>query len=423
MAFFQNIEPIKYRYYNPNRIILGKTMEEHLRIAVCFWHTFCWQGSDMFGNPVFNRPWNSPESKILAGFEFIEKLGLKYFTFHDVDIAPQGVSLQKMTDLIAQEMERTDIELLWGTANLTGHPRYLAGAATNPNPEIFAYAVHQVKKALDATHQLNGHNYVLWGGREGYETLLNTNIKQEMDQLGRFLSMLVDYKYKIGFKGLLLIEPKPHEPSKHQYDFDTAAVFAFLQKYNLEKEFKVNIESNHATLARHTLEHEVAYAYANDLFGSIDANQGDHLLGWDTDQFPGDVQAYTHVLYIMLQNQGFTSGGFNLDAKVRRQSIDLEDLFYGHVLGVDTLAKALIQAASLLEKGQLLQFTNERYQDWQTGIGKKIMEGKMDFESIDAYVEEHSIDPKPRSGRQEFLETILESSNIAEKELEESLIP
>lgn len=411
MSFFQDIPSVKYRYYQPAKKILGKTMEEHLRIAVCFWHTFCWKGTDMFGSPTFQRSWDTPEKLIRAGFDFISKLKLKFYTFHDVDVAPQGTSLKKMTDLLAGEMQRTGIELLWGTANLTAHPRYMAGAATNPDPEIFAYAVHQVKEALDATHHLKGHNYVLWGGREGYETLLNTDMRRELDQLGRFLSMLVDYKHKIGFKGLLLIEPKPHEPAKHQYDFDTATVFAFLQKYQLEKEFKVNIESNHATLAGHTLAHEVAYAYAHNIFGSIDANQGDLLLGWDTDQFPADVTAYTHVLYLMLLNGGFTSGGFNLDAKVRRQSIDIEDLFYGHILGIETLAKALLNAEALLENGQLSSFIQQRYKNWHFGLGQKILNKQMDFESISKYVVDNKIDPRPRSGRQEVLEAILESSH------------
>lgn len=410
MSFFQDIPPIKYRYYQPKKKVLGKTMEEHLRISVCFWHTFCWQGTDIFGNSTFNRPWDTPEKKIKAGFEFIERLGLKYFTFHDVDVAPPGVSLQKMTDLMAKEMKRSGIELLWGTANLTGHPRYMAGAATNPDPDVFAYAIHQVKEALDATHLLKGNNYVLWGGREGYETLLNTNLAQEMEQLARFLKMIVEYKHKIGFKGLLLIEPKPHEPAKHQYDFDTAAVFAFLQKHGLEKEFKVNIECNHATLAGHTLTHEVAYAYAHNIFGSIDANQGDLLLGWDTDQYPTDSNKYTQVIYHILQNGGFTSGGFNLDAKVRRQSIDLEDLFHGHVNGVDTLAKGLLQAALLIEKGHLSEFVKDRYKNWHTGIGKKILNGKMNMESISEYVRNNKIDPKPRSGRQEWLESLVETS-------------
>lgn len=405
MSFFEHISPIVYQHYKPSQKVLGKTMEEHLRFAVCFWHTFCWPGTDQFGNAVFHRPWKTPEEKIKAGFEFIEKLGLKFFTFHDIDVAPAGVSLRKMADLIAKEMDRTGIQLLWGTANLTRHPRYMAGAATNPDPEVFACAVSQVKEIFDITHELGGHNYVLWGGREGYETLLNTDLKLEMEQLARFLSMLVEYKYKIGYKGAILIEPKPCEPAKHQYDFDAATVFAFLQKFGLEKEIKLNIETNHATLAGHTLAHEVAYAYANDLFGSIDANRGDPLLGWDTDQFPIDLADYTHVLYLMLENGGFTTGGFNFDAKVRRQSIDLQDLFDAHRSAVDALAKALLIAADLLKKGEVLAFMKDRYRGWHTGMGQKILKGEMTMESLSDYVHKHKLDPQPRSGRQEYLES------------------
>ncbi len=408
MKFFSDIPPVKFRYYEPKKKVLGKTMEEQLRISVCFWHTFCWTGNDMFGLPVFHRPWlSSPEDKILAGFEFIQKMGLKYFTFHDVDVAPEGVSLWKMAELIEKEMRRTKIELLWGTANLTGHPRYLAGASTNPDPEVFAMAVHQVKNALDVTHQLHGHNYVLWGGREGYETILNTDIGQELDQYGRFLSMLVDYKHKIGFKGLLLIEPKPCEPFKHMYDFDCANAYAFLQKYGLEKEFKFNIETNHATLAGHSLSHEIAYAAAHGVFGSIDANEGDHLLGWDTDEFPIHGTEYTHALYLILQNGGFKSGGFNIDAKVRRQSIDLQDLFSGHINAVDTLAKALLHAEELIENKQLDAFLKERYKGWHGKFGQKILKGEMTFETLSKYVEKNKLDPKPKSGRQEMLEGFL----------------
>lgn len=383
-------------------------MEEHLRISVCAWHTFCWEGPDMFGQPLFHRPWmKSPEDKIKALFEFIQKLGLKYFTFHNVDLAPEGVSLKKMTDLIGKEMAHTGIELLWGTANLTGHPRYMAGAMTNPDPEVFAVAVAQVKETIDATHQLKGHNYVLWNGRDGYETLLNTDLRHEMDQYGRFLSLLVDYKHKIGFKGTLLIEPKPREPMKHQYDFDCATTFAFLQKYGLEKEFKFNIESNHATLAGHTFTHEVAYALSQGNFGSIDANDGDLLLGWDTDQFPLDLSQYTYALFLILQHGGFGSGGFNLDAKVRRQSIELQDLFYGHINGVDTLAHALLRAADLIEKGDLQSFVKNRYKNWETGLGQEILKKKLNFEEIAKYVHHHKLDPKPHSGRQEMLEGLL----------------
>lgn len=408
MRFFQKIPPINYRYYDPKKKVLGKTMQEQLRIAVCFWHTFCSRGNDMFGLPTFERPWlRTPEETISAGFEFLEKMGLKYFTFHDVDVAPGRVPLKKIAEKIAKEMQKSRCELLWATANLTGHPRYLAGAATNPDPHVFAYAVHQVKEALDTTHQLGGHNYVLWGGREGYETLLNTHLKRELDQYARFLSMLVEYKHKIGFKGLLLIEPKPCEPMKHMYDFDCAHVFAFLQKYGLEREFKFNIETNHATLAGHTFSHEVSYATAHNLLGSIDANEGDLLLGWDTDQFPLSIAEYTHALYLILQNGGFTSGGMNLDAKVRRSSIDLSDLVIAHVNGVDTLAKALLEAEKLIKKGGLEKELKERYKGWDTAFGKDLLSGNLSFEEVAKYVAKHNIDPKPQSGKQEFLEGIL----------------
>lgn len=408
MKYFQKIPDVSYRYYNPKKKVLGKTMQEQLRIAVCFWHTFCWEGSDMFGLPLFKRPWmRTPEDKIRAGFEFLEKMGLKYFTFHDVDVAPGRVSLKKVAERIAKEMHRTRCELLWGTANLTGHPRYLAGAATSPDPHVFACAVHQVKEALDITHQLRGHNYVLWGGREGYETLLNTHLKQELDQYARFLTMLVDYKHKIGFKGLLLIEPKPCEPMKHMYDFDCATAFAFLQRYGLEREFKFNIEANHATLAGHTLSHEVAYALTHHSFGSIDANEGDLLLGWDTDQFPLNVADYTHALYLILQHGGFTSGGMNLDAKVRRQSIDLSDLVIAHANGVDTLAKALLEAEKLIQKGRLEKWVKERYKGWDTPFGKDLLAGTLSFEEVAKYVDKHTLDPQPRSGKQEYCEGIL----------------
>jgi xylose isomerase len=412
---------LAYRYYNPEQVIMGKTMAEHLRLAVCFWHTFCWSGADIFGENAYERPWlansNSMDlakARAHAAFEFISKLGLPYFTFHDRDVAPEGDSLkeanknlQDIADIFAGEMERTGVKLLWGTANLFSHRRYLAGAATNPNPEVFAYAVAQVKQAFDITNQLGGENYVLWGGREGYDTLLNTNLTKELDQLGRFLSLLVDYKHKIGFKGMLLIEPKPCEPSKHQYDYDTATVFAFLQKYGLEKEFRVNIEANHATLAGHTFPHEVAYAYANNMFGSIDANQGDPQLGWDTDQFPTHLSEMVQVLYLILKNGGFTTGGFNFDTKLRRQSIDLVDMFYGHISGIDTLARALTIAANLIENGELDQFVTQRYQHWELPLGKTILTKSSTLETISALALKDELNPKPISGRQEMLESML----------------
>ncbi|MCH9614119.1 MAG: Xylose isomerase [Chlamydiia bacterium] len=400
MSFFKDVPAPVYKYYDPKKQVLGKSMEDHLRFSVAFWHTLCFEGRDVFGNETMTRPWKTPEEKMEAGFEFIQKLGLNFFAFHDADVAPVS------TDVIENLIEKTGIELLWGTANLFSDRRFMSGASTNPNPEVFACAAAQVKDAIDTTMRLGGHNYVLWGGREGYDTLLNTDLKQETDHFARFLTLLADYKHKIGFKGLLLIEPKPCEPTKHQYDYDTATVHAFLQKHGLEKEYKVNIEGNHATLAGHTLSHEVAYAYAHDLFGSIDANQGDPLLGWDTDEFPLDVKEYTHVLYLMLLNGGFTSGGFNFDAKIKRQSIDLEDLVEAHASGIDAVAKALLNAAELIEKGALETMVKERYKKWHTGLGKQILT-EMSFEEIAAHAREQNLDPKPISGHQERYERLL----------------
>jgi xylose isomerase len=419
--FFADVKPITYHYYKPQQKVLGKTMEEHLRMAVCFWHTFCWHGNDIFGEGTFERPWlqaadsmQRAEERIQAGFEFIEKLGLKFFTFHDRDVAPEGKNLQesnahlqKTAVSIAKQMDKTKIKLLWGTANLFSHKRYMAGAATNPNPEVFAYAVAQVKQVFDITHQLGGANYVLWGGREGYDTLLNTDLKREQDQYARFLSLLVDYKHKIGFKGALLIEPKPCEPTKHQYDYDSATVFAFLQKHGLEKEFKMNIEANHATLAGHSFAHEVAYAFANDIFGSIDANQGDPQLGWDTDQFPTNLNDTVQAMYLILKNGGFVTGGFNFDTKLRRQSIDLEDMFLAHASGIETLARALLSAAKLIEEKQLEDFVAKRYSNWKTGMGVEIMNKKMDFEKIATHALQENLNPQPVSGKQELLESIV----------------
>lgn len=411
--------PLAYRYYNPEQKVLGKTMAEHLRIGICYWHTFCWHGNDAFGHDTFNRPWQAgktpleqAENRAAAAFEFFEKLNVPFYSFHDRDVSPEGSSLKEsqdnlkhMADVLAKHMDRTGVELLWGTANLFSHKRYMAGAATNPDPEVFAYACAQLKQAMDVTQQLNGENYVLWGGREGYDTLLNTDLKRESDQFARFLSMVVDYKHKIGFKGLLLIEPKPCEPTKHQYDFDTATVFAFLQKYGLEKEFKVNIEGNHATLAGHSFAHEVAYACATDMFGSIDANQGDPQLGWDTDQFPMALGDTTKAMYYILEHGGFTTGGFNFDTKVRRQSIDLEDLFYGHIGGIDALARALLIAADMLESKTFSNTVEKRYAGWDNGFAKDILAKKLDLSAVADLAEQKGLDPQPVSGRQELLET------------------
>jgi xylose isomerase len=351
--------------------------------------------------------------KLDVGFEFFSKLGAPFFCFHDVDVVPLGESLRegwanmdRMAELMAARMQATGVKLLWGTANLFSHPRYLAGAATNPDPAVFAYAAGQVKKVLEVTHKLGGANYVLWGGREGYDTLLNTRIGQELDQLGRFLNLVVEHKHKIGFAGTILIEPKPCEPTKHQYDFDAAAVAAFLRKYGLANEVKMNVEVNHATLAGHTFEHELAYAASQGMLGSIDVNRGDPQNGWDTDQFPNSVADWTLAIYQILKAGGIGSGGFNFDAKIRRQSIDPVDLFHGHVGAMDVCARALLAAAALIEDGAFDRFTAERYAGWDGGMGADILAGTLTLEQI----AQHAADapaPKPRSGRQEYLENLV----------------
>jgi xylose isomerase len=414
--------PLAFRYYEKNRKVLGKTMEEQLRPAVCYWHSFAWEGSDgVFGMPSFGRPWHRPgdpmeraAEKLKAAFEFFEKLGAPYFTFHDRDVAPEGATLRESNDNLDRileamqgEMQRTGMKLLWGTANCFSNPRYMAGAATNPDPEVFAYAAAQVRKVLDATHRLGGENYVLWGGREGYETLLNTDMKQEADQLARFLTLVAEHKHKIGFKGMLLIEPKPKEPTKHQYDFDSANVYAFLQRYGLDKEYRVNIEANHAILAGHSFQHEVAYALNNGVFGSIDINRGDTLLGWDTDQFPNDVAEIAIVLFTLMSGGGLTSGGMNFDAKLRRQSIDPEDLFHAHIGGLDCLARGLLVAEKMISDGRLKSAVDNRYAGWKQELGQSIMNGKASLEDLSKLVLEKDLSPKHKSGRQEFLENLV----------------
>jgi xylose isomerase len=414
--------PLAFRYYDKDRVVRGKRMEEHLRVAVCYWHTFCGDGSDPFGSATFNRPWQAERDsleaakvKAEAAFEFFSKLGVPYYCFHDRDVAPEGKTLAESNDILdrvvevlAAQQQKTGIKLLWGTANLFSNPRFMGGASTNPDPEVFAYGAAQVKKALDVTKLLGGENYVLWGGREGYETLLNTDMKRELDQMGRFMNLVCEYKHKIGFKGPLLIEPKPREPSKHQYDFDSGNVLAFLQKYGLSSEdFKLNIENNHATLAGHTFEHEVAFAIANGYLGSIDMNRGDTLLGWDTDQFPNDAGEMALVLRRILAAGGFKTGGFNFDAKVRRQSIDLADLFYAHIGGMDVLARALLIADKMLTDGKLQAAVDARYQGWQSGLGKEILDKKLDLAAISERVLKGNINPAPRSGQQEMLENLV----------------
>jgi xylose isomerase len=414
-------DPLSYRYWQPDRVVLGKRMQDQLRPAVCYWHTFCWPGDDSFGRGTFARRWfgagdpmQLAELKLSAAFELFAKLGVPFFCFHDRDVAPEAdtlrdsdVQLQRMVEKIAAEMARTGVKLLWGTANLFSHPRYAGGAVTNPDPDVFACAAFQVSRALEATHRLGGANYVLWGGREGYDTLLNTDMRRELDQLGRFMRMVVEHKHKIGFTGTLLIEPKPMEPAKHQYDFDTANVHAFLQKYDLAGEFKVNIEVNHATLAGHSFQHELAYAVANGIFGSVDANRGDPQLGWDTDQFPNSVEELTLALYTILEGGGLTTGGFNFDAKLRRQSIDPVDLFHAHAGALDTLALGLLNAARLIESGALAGAVKERYAGWDGDLGRAILAGKHNLASLAEHTLSRGLDPQPRSGRQEALENLV----------------
>jgi xylose isomerase len=415
---------LAYRFYDPDRLVLGKRMEDQLRIAVCWWHTLCWPGVDMFGAETFDRPWLGPgdpealaRRKAEVAFELLAKLGVPFFTFHDRDVAPEGASfretraiLERMLDRVEEGMRATGARLLWGTANLFSHRRYAAGAATNPDPEVFAYAAAQVKAALEATHRLGGASYVLWGGREGYDTLLNTDLRRESDQLGRFLTLVVEHRHRIGFAGTLLVEPKPMEPTKHQYDRDAAAVHAFLRRYGLEGEVRLNIEVNHATLAGLSFEHEVAYALANDLFGSLDVNRGDAQNGWDTDQFPNDPGEMALVLYRILAAGGFTTGGCNFDAKLRRQSIDPEDLLHAHVGGIDTVARALLAAERMLADGKLAEAVRARYAAWDGALGRDILEGRSSLADLAALVESRGIDPRPRSGGQERLENAVARS-------------
>lgn len=411
--------PFAYRWYDADRLVLGKRMEDHLRFAVAYWHSFCWPGGDPFGGQTFERPWfgetmEMARLKADVAFEMFDLLGVPFFCFHDRDAVPEGATLaesnrnlQEIAEVFARKMETSKTRLLWGTANLFSHRRYMAGAATNPDPDVFAYAAGQVKACMDVTHQLDGQNYVLWGGREGYETLLNTDLRHELDQMGRFLSMVVDYKHKIGFPGTILIEPKPQEPTKHQYDYDVATVYGFLKAYGLENEVKVNIEVGHAVLAGHSFEHEVALASALGIFGSIDMNRNDYQSGWDTDQFPMNVPEVALALYYILKAGGFTTGGLNFDAKLRRQSLDAADLIHGHIGGMDTCARGLLAAAELMEKGDLSDAVARRYAGWQAPEAAAMLKGERTLEEIAARVEREGIDPRPVSGRQEYLENLV----------------
>lgn len=411
--------PLSFKYYNAEEKIGNKTMKEHLRFAVSYWHTFVAGGNDPFGDATMIRSWNTIEDemdlakeRVRANFEFMAKLGVEYFCFHDRDIAPEGKTLKEtnenldiIVDMIEEYMEKTGKKLLWGTANMFNHPRFVHGAATSCNADVFAYAAAQVKKAIEITKRLKGENYVFWGGREGYETLLNTDTKLELDNLARFLHMAVDYAEKIGFKGQFLIEPKPKEPTKHQYDYDVETVLGFLRKYDLEDHFKINIEANHATLAQHTFQHELNIARINNMLGSVDANQGDTLLGWDTDQFPTNVYDTTLAMYEILKNGGLHKGGLNFDAKVRRASFEPVDLFYGYIAGMDSFALGLKVAHKLLEDRVLEDFISERYESYNKGIGKEIVNNEMDFETLEKYAMENNISNV--SGRQEALETLI----------------
>lgn len=413
MEFFPTISTIKYegtqtenafafRHYNPEEIILGKSMKEHLRFGMAWWHTLTQDGSDPFGAPVNQRTWltddpmETAKNRVTAGFEILQKLNMEYFCFHDVDIAPEGETLQDfldnldiVTDLIKEKMTETGIKLLWNTANMFTNPRFVHGAASSSNADVFAYSAAQVKKGLELSKKLGGQNYVFWGGREGYETLLNTDMMLEQDNIARLFQMAVDYAKDIGHEVQFLIEPKPMEPSKHQYDYDAATAMAFLQKYNLQDSFKLNLEANHATLAGHTFEHEIYVARCYDALGSLDANQGDVLLGWDTDEFPTNIYDTTLAMYQVLENGGIAPGGINFDAKVRRSSFAMEDLFLAHIAGMDTFARGLKAAAKLKEDRFFDKEIERRYASYQTGIGESIVAGNETLSSLAAYALEN----------------------------------
>jgi xylose isomerase len=390
---------LAYRWYDADRTVLGKPLREHLRFAVAYWHSLAMNGSDPFGAPTIHRPWmgrndamQAAQDKADAAFDLFRVLDLPFYTFHDRDVTPEGGSLREsianlhsMSDYLAKKMESSKTRLLWGTANLFTHPRFMSGAATNPDPEVFAYSATTIKHCMDVTKKLGGENYVLWGGREGYETLLNTSLKHELEQMGRMLALVVEYKHKIGFSGQILLEPKPKEPTAHQYDFDAATVYGFLKRFGLESEVKVNLEGNHALLAGHTFEHEIATAADLGILGSLDINRGDPLLGWDTDQFPVDLYSMTLAMYHVIQTGGLGQGGMNFDAKVRRQSFEPEDLLHAHIGGVDLCARA----------------------GWNLPENQAMLAGKESLDAIAARSEERNIDPKPRSGRQEQLENLI----------------
>src|SRR6059058_1506500 len=432
MSFFSDVPKIKYegpastdplsfRHYNPDEVVAGKPMREHFRFAVAYWHTFRGMGGDPFGPGCAVRPWEDGTDsvemaikRVRVAFEFMEKLTVPFYCFHDRDVAPEGknlaetnANLDAVVKALKEEQDRTGIKLLWGTANLFSNKRFMHGAATSCNADVFAYAGAQVKKALEVTKELGGENYVFWGGREGYSNLLNTDLKRELDHLARFFHLAVDYKKKIGFGGQFLIEPKPKEPTTHQYDFDAAACINFLRAYGLTDSFKLNLETNHATLAGHTMMHELVYASSQGLLGSIDANRGDLLLGWDTDQFPTDLYLTTAIMLVILEQGGLAPGGLNFDAKVRRESFEPVDLFHAHIGGMDTFAWGLKIAAKMRADGVLKDFVRQRYGSWDIGIGQKIEAGNASLEDLERYMLEKG-EPTPSvSGRQEMLENIV----------------
>lgn len=431
--FFKNIQkiqyegpnsknPLSFKFYDPSEIVNGKTMKEQLKFALSWWHTLGGDGTDMFGCGTTDKTWgtNDPEEramkKVDVAFEIMDKLSIEYFCFHDRDLSPEygslaetNENLDKVVDYISEKMKSDPSKkLLWGTAKCFDHPRYMHGAGTSPSVDVFAYTAAQIKKAVDSTIKLGGKGYVFWGGREGYETLLNTDMSLELDNMARLMRMTVDYARSKGFTGDFYIEPKPKEPTKHQYDFDTATVLGFLRKYGLEKDFKMNIEANHATLAQHTFQHELRVARINGVFGSIDANQGDPLLGWDTDQFPTNVYDATLCMYEVLKAGGFTNGGLNFDAKSRRGSYTHEDIFLSYIAGMDTFALGLKAAAKLIDDGRIDKFVDERYSSWNSGIGKDIISGKADMVTLEKYaLEKGEVTDSLSSGRQEYLESVI----------------
>ncbi len=414
--------PMAFRYYNPDEVILGKPMREHLKFAMSYWHTMCADGTDMFGVGTNVKtygesdPMEIAKAKAHAAFEFMNKLSIDYFCFHDRDIAPECATLaesnerlDEISDLLAQLMKENGKKLLWGTANCFNNPRYMHGAGTAPNADVFAFAAAQIKKALEITVKLGGNGYVYWGGREGYETLLNTDMGKELDNMAFLLKLTSQYARSIGFKGDFYIEPKPKEPTKHQYDFDASTVCGFLAKYGLDKDFKLNIEANHATLAGHTFQHELTVARINNAFGSIDANQGDLFLGWDTDQFPTNVYETTLCMLEVLRAGGFTNGGLNFDAKARRGSYTWDDIAYSYIAGMDSFALGLRLAVKIVEDGRLDKFVSDRYASYNNGIGKKIADKTATIEELEAYAREMGDVKTNQSGRQEYLENLLNS--------------